>query len=209
MTTGQRRLRADAQVNHERVLEAAARAFAQEGADTSLKAIAKNAGVGIGTLYRRFPTREDLIEATYRRETERLAESAGELLGRLPPEDALRQWMEGFVGYVMTKNGMSEALPGILAAREGLRTHSRDLLCAAVDRLLRAAVAAGTVRDDVPAADVMMAAGGVALIASHESQRDLASRLLDLVMAGLRLTASLGPPPPRRPGTGSPPPSSS
>ena len=81
---------------------------------------------------------------------------------------------------------MSEALPAILAAREGLRAHSRDVLRSAIDRVLRAAVAADLLRDDVPADDVMMAIGGVTLIAGHEHQRALADRLLDLVLAGLR-----------------------
>ena len=179
-------MRADAQENQDRILEAAARVFTLEGADTSLKAIAKAAGVGIGTLYRRFPAREDLIEATYRSETARLAGSAEELLGTLPPDAALREWMDRFVEYTLTKNGMAEALPAILASRTGLRAHSRDLLRAAIDRMLRAAAEAGTLRADVPADDVMMAVGGVTLIAGHEQQRDLASRLLDLVMAGLR-----------------------
>jgi len=180
-----RALRADAQLNHERLLEAAARAFARDGADTSLKAIAHDAGVGIGTLYRRFPTRDDLIEATYRNETTRLCERAPELLATSPPRDALRGWAEGFVDYMLTKTGMAEALPGILAAQDGLRLHSRDLLRTAIDTLLTAGIADGSVRDDVPANDVMMALGGITLIAGHESQRQLASRLLELLIDGL------------------------
>jgi AcrR family transcriptional regulator len=186
VTNTGRSLRADAQENQDRILEAAARAFSRQGADTSLKAIAKEAGVGIATLYRRFPAREDLVEATYRSETERLAGSAADLLAELPADAALRAWAERFVDYTLTKNGMAEALPGILAAREGLRTHSRDLLRAAIGRMLAAAAEAGTLRADVPADDVMMAIGGVTLIAGHEDQRELASRLLDLVVAGLR-----------------------
>ena len=179
-------MRADARENLDRILGAAARLFAQDGADPSLKAIAQAADVGIATLYRRFPTRDDLIEATYRNETERLGRRADELLAELPPDAALRAWMASFVDYVLTKNGMSEALPAILVARDGLRAHSRDILRAAIDRILRAAVAAHLLRDDVPADDVMMAVGGVTLIASHEHQRALADRLLDLVVDGLR-----------------------
>jgi AcrR family transcriptional regulator len=179
-------LRADAQENQDRILEAAARVFTHDGADTSLKAIAKEAGVGIATLYRRFPAREDLIEATYRSETARLTGSADELLARMAPDAALREWMDRFVDYTLTKNGMAEALPVILASRAGLRVHSRDLLRGAIDRMLQAAVRAGKLRADVPPDDVMMAVGGVTLIAGHEHQRELASRLLDLVMAGLR-----------------------
>ena len=183
--TSPRVLRADAQLNHERLLEAAARAFARDGADTSLKAIARDAGVGIGTLYRRFPTREDLIEATYRNETTRLCELAPELLATSTPVGALRSWMEGFVDYMLTKHGMAEALPGILAGRDGLRLHSRESLRNAIDLLLSHAVAEGSVRSDVPADDVMMALGGITLIAGHEDERQLASRLLELLIAGL------------------------
>ena len=179
-------MRADARENLDRILAAAARLFAQDGADTSLKAIAQEADVGIATLYRRFPTREDLVEATYRNETERLGRRADELLATSAPDVALRAWMDAFVDYMFTKKGMSEALPAILAAREGLRAHSRDVLRSAIDRVLRAAVAADLLRDDVPADDVMMAIGGVTLIAGHERQRALADRLLDLVLAGLR-----------------------
>jgi AcrR family transcriptional regulator len=180
-----RPLRADAQQNHDRLLEIAAAVFSREGADTSLKAIAKEAGVGIGTLYRRFPTRDDLIEATYRAETARLSERAEELLEQLPPSDALRQWMDGFVDYMQTKHGMSEALPGILAAREGLRSGSRGLLRDAIAVLLDAGIGDGSLRAGVAADDVMMALGGITLIAGTEHDRALADRLLDLLMAGL------------------------
>ena len=180
-----RPLRADAQQNHDRLLEVAAIAFSAEGADASLKAIAKDAGVGIGTLYRRFPSRDDLIEATYRNETARLSERAPELLLELAPREAMRAWMEGFVDYMLAKHGMAEALPSILAARDGLRLHSRDLLRDAIATLLEACIDDGSLRSQVPANDVMMALGGIALIAANESQRDLASGLIDLLLAGL------------------------
>ncbi|WP_031030956.1 TetR/AcrR family transcriptional regulator [Streptomyces sp. NRRL WC-3725] len=181
----QRSLRADAQANHDRLLEAAARAFAQQGADASLKAIAAEAGVGIGTLYRRFPAREDLIEATYRNETDRLCASARELLADRSPLAALREWAEAFVDYMRTKQGMADALPAILAAHEGLRRHSRDALGEAVTTLLEAGIAAGQVRDDAEPNDVLMALGGITLISGHEHQRDLASRLIVLLLDGL------------------------
>jgi AcrR family transcriptional regulator len=180
-----RGLRADAQLNHDRLLESAARAFARDGADTSLKAIAQDAGVGIGTLYRRFPTRDDLIEATYRNETELLCERASQLLHERSPLDATRSWMEGFVDYMLTKHGMADALPAILAAQEGLRLHSRDLLRGAIATLAEACIEEGTIRDGVPADDIMMALGGITLIAANEDQRGLASRLIDLLLAGL------------------------
>jgi AcrR family transcriptional regulator len=186
-----RALRVDAQLNQDRILDAAAAAFAHDGADTSLKAIARDAGVGIGTLYRRFPTRDDLIEATYRNETDRLCERAPALLTQMPPRDALRAWMEAFVDYMLTKHGMAEALPGILAAREGLRLHSRTQLRGAIDTLLAAGVADGSVRHGLSADDVMMALGGVTLIAANEAERELASRLVLLLIAGISFSAAV------------------
>jgi AcrR family transcriptional regulator len=178
-------MRTDAQLNHDRLLEAAAVAFARDGADPSLKGIAQQAGVGIGTLYRRFPTRDDLIEATYRNETERLCERAPVLLRELDPLSAMRTWMEGFVDYMITKHGMADALPAILATQEGLRLHSRDLLRDAIQTILTACIESETLRATVPADDIMMALGGITLIARNEAQRDLASRLIDLLLAGL------------------------
>ena len=180
-----RSLRADAQANYDRLLEVAARAFSREGADASLKAIAAEAGVGIGTLYRRFPTRDDLIEATYRNETTRLSESALQMLADRAPVDALREWMEQFVDYMLTKQGMADALPAILASREGLRVHSREVLVEAVATLVAAGTAAGQLRKDVAPGDVLMALGGITLISGHEHQRELASRLISLLVDGL------------------------
>ncbi|WP_225849025.1 TetR/AcrR family transcriptional regulator [Streptomyces sp. HPF1205] len=185
-----RTLRADAQANHDRLLEVAARAFAQHGPDASLKAIAAEAGVGIGTLYRRFPTREDLVEATYRNETDRLCASVRDLLDDRAPVTALREWAEMFVDYMLTKQGMADALPAILAAREGLRAHSRDALGAAVTTLLEAGTTAGQIREDAAPNDVLMALGGITLISGHEHQRPLASRLIALLLDGLATGAA-------------------
>ncbi|MCU1479527.1 MAG: TetR/AcrR family transcriptional regulator [Subtercola sp.] len=178
-------VRADAQANHDRILIAAAQAFVTPGADTSMKSIAQQAGVGIGTLYRRFPTREDLIEATYRSETERLAASGETLLAGHPPTEALRLWMESFVDYMHAKLGMAEALPAVLSSRDGLRAASRTALRDAIAAILRAGTATGELRPDVAADDVMMAIGGVTLISQHENQRELATRLIGIVIAGL------------------------
>ena len=180
-----RELRADARINRDRLLEAAAEAFTRDGAETSLKAIAQTAGVGIGTLYRRFPTRDDLIEAVYRNETIRLCDSAAMLVETMDPVAALRTWMDSFITYMLTKHGMSDALPAILASVDGLRMASRAMLSDAVATLLDAGVRTGDFRSDVPAADVMMALGGITLIAGAEHQRDLAVRLVDLLIAGL------------------------
>ncbi len=170
-------MRADAQQNHDRLLDAAARAFATQGSEASLKDIAKEAGVGIGTLYRRFPNREVLIEAVYRNETARLAEAATEL--------PLREWMSRFVTYIDTKHGMGEALPVVLSSAGDLRMESRQLLADAIAVLLKAGIAGGTVRADAVAEDVLMALGGITLIAANEPP-GLADRLLDLLVDGLR-----------------------
>lgn len=184
-----RSLRADAQANYDRLLEVAARTLAQKGPDASVKAIAAEAGVGIGTFYRRFPTREDLIEAIYRNETARLSESAAELLETNAPIPALRAWMEAFVDYMLTKKGMADALPAILATREGLRLHSREALGNAVNMLLAAGIRAGELREDASTNDVLMALGGITLISGHENQRDLASRLISMLLDSLSTRA--------------------
>ena len=181
-----RPLRADAQLNENRLLEAAAKAFARDGADTSLKAIAKDAGVGIGTLYRRFPTREALIEATHRNETARLCAAAPELLLDTAPAAALRTWMDRFVEYIATKHGMAQALHAVLVTDGEQRTRTRDLLTDAIATLLRAGVADGTFRAGTDPNDVLMALGGITSIAGKPDQRAQAHRLLDLLLNGLR-----------------------
>jgi AcrR family transcriptional regulator len=180
-----RPLRADARHNQDRLLDAAARAFARDGSQASLKAIAQDADVGIGTLYRRFPTRERLIEATYRNETARLCAAAAELLRALPPAQALRAWMERFVDYMATKHGMADALHAVLVTQGELRMRTRDLLTDALATLLAAGQAEQVIRADADADDVLMALGGVAMIAGEPSQRDLARRLLALLLDGL------------------------
>jgi AcrR family transcriptional regulator len=181
-----RPLRADAQLNQDRLLEAAARAFARDGSEASLKAIAKDAGVGIGTLYRRFPTRERLTEATYRNETARLCAAAPELLQTSPAAEALRTWMDLFVDYMATKHGMADALHAVLVTEGDLRMQTRDLLTEALATLMAAAAADQTIRPDIDPNDVLMGLGGVTLIAGEPGQRDLARRLLDLLMDGLK-----------------------
>ncbi|RKN50894.1 TetR/AcrR family transcriptional regulator [Micromonospora endolithica] len=186
---GRRPLRADAQRNRERLLDAAVRAFSQGGAEVTLDAVARDAGVGIGTLYRHFPTREALVEAAYRNELEKLCDAAGELLERLPPVPATRAWMDLFIDYLSTKRGMADALRLVIAAGTNPFAQSRDRLLAAVGELLAAGVAAKTVRPDAAAADVLTALSGVSLAAGAPEQRDQAGRLLDLLLDGLRYRA--------------------
>jgi AcrR family transcriptional regulator len=180
-----RPLRADARQNQDRLLDAAARAFARDGAEASLKAIAADAGVGVATLYRRFPTRERLIEATYRNETARLCEAAPRLSADLPAGRALREWMDRFVDFMAAKHAMADALHAVLVTDGELRMQTRDLLNQALGTLMAAGVAQGAIRADVAPGDVLMGIGGITMIAGAEGQRDLAGRLLDLLMAGM------------------------
>jgi AcrR family transcriptional regulator len=183
--TGERTLRADAQRNRDRLLEVAAHAFAA-GGDVTLEAIAREAGVGIGTLYRHFPTREALVEAAYRNELDRLCDAAGDLLRVHPPEAALRIWMDRFVDYMTTKRGMKDALRAVVASGGNPFAHSRDRMVEALGLLLRAGTAAGTLRPDADASDLLAGLSGVSLAAGEPGQRAQAGRLLDLLVDGLR-----------------------
>jgi AcrR family transcriptional regulator len=190
--TSARPLRADAQRNRDRLLEVAVRAFSRDGPEVTLDAIAKAAGVGIGTLYRHFPTREALVEAAYRSELDRLCDAAADLLETGPADAALRNWMDRFVDYMTTKRGMADALRAVIASGGNPYEHSRTRLVAAMTKLLSAGAAAGTIRDDVDPADVFASLGGVSLISGEPAQRDQARRLLDLLMDGLRYRAPGG-----------------
>ncbi len=187
--TDARPLRADAQRNRDRLLDAAVRAFSQDRPDVTLDAIAKDAGVGIGTLYRHFPTRDALVEASYRNELARLCDAVAELLQAQPPDQALRAWMDRFVDYMTTKRGMADALRAVIASGGNPYAQSRDRLIAAITTLLRAAEAAGTVRPGIEPADVLAGLSGVSLAAGEPAQRDQAKRVLDLLMDGLRYCA--------------------
>jgi AcrR family transcriptional regulator len=187
--TGCRPLRADAQRNRDRLLDVAVRAFSQDGPDVTLDAIAKDAGVGIGTLYRHFPTREALIEAAYRSELARLCDAVPDLLQAMPPEQATRAWMDRYIDYMTAKRGMADALRAVIASGGSPYAQSRDRLTTAITTLLQAGAAAGTLRADVEPADVLASLSGVSLAAGERAQRDQARRLLDLLMDGLRYRA--------------------
>ena len=186
MATSERPLRADARRNRDRLLEVAVRAFSQDGPDVTLEGIAREAGVGIGTLYRHFPTREALVEAAYRNELARLCDAVGDLLQTNPPQTALRLWMDRFVDYMTTKRGMKEALRAVVASGGNPFAHSRDRMVEAHGLLLRAGAEAGTLRPDADAADVLAGLSGVSLWAGEPAQRAQAGRLLDLLVDGLR-----------------------
>ena len=185
-----RPVRADARRNRERLLEAAVRAFASDGADVTLEAIAKTAGVGIGTLYRHFPTRDALVEAAYRQELAHLCDAVPGLLRSLPPDEATRAWMDRFIDYMTTKRYMAGALQAVIASGGDPYAESRARLIAAITTLLTAGISAGTIRADVEPNDVLLALSGVSLAAGAPDQREQAGRLLDLLVDGLRHHAS-------------------
>ncbi len=184
--TGPRPLRADAQRNRDRLLEVAVQVLSRDGAEATLDSIAKEAGVGIGTLYRHFPTREALIEAAYRNELDRLCDPVPQLLESVPPEQALRQWMDRFVDYMITKHGMSDALRWLVASGGDPFAHSRDRLVEALGELLAAGARTGTLRSDVEPFDVLLSLSGATLVAGDRADRGQVGRLLDLLMDGLR-----------------------
>ena len=181
-----RPLRADAQRNRDRLLAAAARAFSGDTPDVTLESIARDAGVGIGTLYRHFPTREALVEAAYRNELARLCDAAAGLLRAGPPDQATRAWMDRFIDYMTAKRGMADALRAVIASGGDPFAQSRDRLLGAITTLLAAGAAAGTMRGDVEPGDVLASLSGVSLAAGEPAQRAQARRMLDLLMDGLR-----------------------
>jgi AcrR family transcriptional regulator len=177
-------MRADARRNREKLLAAAVELFATVGTDVSLDAVAKRAGLGIGTLYRHFPTRDALVEAAYRAEVTHLCEAAEALLAGHEPDVALAEWMDRFVAYAAAKKGMKGALQSV-AAGSDLWGETRRQIIAAIASLLDAGVAAGTLRSDMTADDVWRAMGSVWSIDDEDQIRTL----LRLLMDGLRHTA--------------------
>lgn len=185
-----RPLRADAARNRQRVLDAATAAFDEQGTEASLEDVAKAAGVGVGTLYRHFPTRLDLIEAVYRSNVEAFAAQADELLERLPAGEALDEWVMGFVGYVIRKKGMASALKAGLGPEAAeIMSQSRATLQGAAGRLVVAAQAAGAIRTDLEPPDLMRAVSGVCLAGVESMDRERTERVLRLLLDGLRWSA--------------------
>ncbi|MFE4613874.1 TetR/AcrR family transcriptional regulator [Streptomyces niveus] len=193
---GDRPLRADARRNRDLVLASAMRLLSDAsggsgpggggGGSPTLDAIAKDAGVGIGTLYRHFPTREALVEAVYRNELTAVCDAAPALLDELAPVDATRAWMDRYIDFMIAKQGMADALRAVIASGGNPYAHSRDLLGSAIRLLLDAGAANGALRKDVDADDVLVSISGVALVAGEPSMREQAGRLLDLLLDGLR-----------------------
>lgn len=184
MPDAPRRPRRDALQNRARLLEVAAQAFAEQGLDAAPAAIAKRAGVGVGTLYRHFPTREALIDAAYRHQLAGVCEQATTLLGKHPAAAAMREWLTHFLAYVSAKHGMSEALNAVIASGVDPYSDSRKLLLDAVDALLAAGAKDGTLRSDAAAEDVLLLIGGIAYSAQH-CEKPQAQRLIALMLDAL------------------------
>ena len=182
--------RADAVRNRERVLAAATSVFSAGGPDASLEAVARQAGVGIGTVYRHFPTRQALFEAVYRREVHQLAELAETLKDGASPVEALRRWLHANVEFIATKKGMSAALAVAAHASPELTSLSFDRLGAAVGMLLARAAAAGAVRGDIGAEDVLRALVGLCYTHDKPGWQANVHRLVDVFVDGLRLPAA-------------------
>jgi AcrR family transcriptional regulator len=184
--TAVRKPRADAQRNRSRLLEAATAAFAEKGSGASLDEIARTAGVGAGTLYRHFPTRDALIEAVYRNGTEQLVSAAGRLAETHSPVTALREWLLLFVDYMAAKHGMSEALNSLVGGTSDLYSASTAQMKQAMAKLTDRAVASGDIRLEFDQLDLLRALAGVANISSGPDGQQAAKRMVDILIAGIR-----------------------
>ena len=181
-----RKPRADAQRNRERLLAVARDAFSRDGVDVSLDEVAKQAGVGAGTLYRHFPTREALLEAVYRSEVQKLAD-AEQRLGRThTPVEALRAWMRLFVDYIATKQIIAPALNNIVGGPSRIYANTGDVLVGAVRALVQRAVESGDIRADLDPMDLLRALVGVSNVASAPNWVESARRVVDILILGSR-----------------------
>jgi AcrR family transcriptional regulator len=184
----QRKPRTDAQRNRERILEAAKEAFARSGANTSLDDIAQQAGVGAGTLYRHFPTRDALLEAVYRTEVEKLAAAQRKLAQDMAPIEALRAWMLLFVDYIAAKHIIAPALNTLVGGPSKVYESSRAQISGAIHALVSRAIKSGDIRKDLEPFDLLRALIGVSNVASGPDWQQSARRLVDILITGSRPT---------------------
>jgi AcrR family transcriptional regulator len=182
----QRKPRADAERNRARVLEFAKEAFTRFGAEASLDDIAKQAGVGAGTLYRHFPTREALIEAVYRTEVEKLAAAEQRFAETMPPIEALRAWMMLFIDYIAAKKLIAPALNTLLGGSSKVFESSHTPIWEAIRALVKRAIKSGDIRKDLDPLDLLRALIGVANVATSPDWRQSARRLVDILITGSR-----------------------
>jgi AcrR family transcriptional regulator len=181
-----RKPRTDAQRNRERILQVAKEAFTRHGAEASLDDIARQAGVGPGTLYRHFPTRDALIEAVYHSEVEKIAAAQLRLAEQKPPLEALRSWMLLFVDHIAAKHIIAPALNSIVGGPAKLYEGSRAQIYGAIDALVKRAIKSGDLREDVEALDLLRVMIGVAHTTFDPDWQHSARRLVDILIAGSR-----------------------
>jgi AcrR family transcriptional regulator len=181
-----RKLRADSIRNRELLLETATQVFSAGGPQASLETVARQAGVGIGTLYRHFPTREALFEAVYRHEVDHLGDLAEQLAGDGNPVEALRRWLHANVRLVATKKGMIEALQLVAHGSSDLKAYSFERLSGAIGLLLDRAIAANEIRPDVPPEDILRTLVGIFYSQGTSEWQSSALRLVDIFVDGLR-----------------------
>ncbi|WP_103349440.1 TetR/AcrR family transcriptional regulator [Amycolatopsis sp. CA-128772] len=181
-----RPVRSDARRNRDKLVAVARAAFAAAAGTVALEAVAREAGVGIGTLYRHFPTREALVEAVYAAELDDVTAGAPALLERLPPERALRAWMDRYAAFVATKRGMADVLRASVASGRIATPATRQRITAAIGAILDAGAKAGTLRAGTDPEDVTLLLLGVFLSTSGEQDPGRTRRMLDLIADAVR-----------------------
>jgi AcrR family transcriptional regulator len=181
-----RKPRVDAERNRQRILDVAKQAFTRSGADTSLDDIAKQAGVGAGTLYRHFPTRDALLEAVYRTEVEKLAAAERQFAQTMSPIEALRAWMLLFVDHIAAKQLIAPALNAYVGGPSKLYECSRSQIQGAIGALVKRAIKSGDIRKDLDPFDLLRALIGVSNVASSPDWQQSARRLVDILITGSR-----------------------
>jgi AcrR family transcriptional regulator len=184
-----RRPRADGERNRLRLIEAAKRAFAEKGAGVGLEHIARDADVSIATLYRHFPTRDELIAAVYQQEVTALIEAADELMTEREPVAALREWLMLFVQFLDAKHGMAAAMDTLIGGPEPIYSKTPLRLDVPIKALVARGVAARVFRDDIEPHDLLRALSGVAHVRPSKNWKRSAVRMVELLLGGLQLNA--------------------
>jgi AcrR family transcriptional regulator len=185
----ERPMRKDAQRNRELLIVVAAKLFAANGVEYPLEDLAREAGVGIGTLYRHFPTRAALIEAVYRREVAQLCDSVDGLLATLTADEALEAWTGNFVAYVATKRGLSAALRDMMAAEPEMFAVTRAHIREAATKVLSAAIESGAIRPVIDAEDLIRAMGAICMATDDAGYSERAKTLVSVLLDGMRAGA--------------------
>ena len=185
-TTGARKPRSDAERNRAHIIGVAKTVFAEKGQAASLDEIARTAGVGPGTLYRHFPTRDALVEAVYRNETAQLTAAAANLAETQPPLGALREWLLLFVDYITTKQAMSELIHTLATAESDLKSATTAQLAQAVSSLVRSATESGDAALQLEPLDLLRALAGVAKKGGEQDGASAAKGLVDILIAGMQ-----------------------